>query len=598
MEFQIYKKLNANGEIVELSVVAERTKHKLHFGTAVYDGSADATIPEATQSASGLLSATDKKVLDSLKNLATSSVTGVKGGAEESYRTGQVEITKTNIGLGNVTNDAQVKRSEMGKAGGVATLGTDGKVPSAQLPSYVDDVEEYADKTKFPTQGESGKIYVAQDTNVTYRWSGTGYVEIGSSLALGETSSTAYAGDKGKKNADNIASLQTRMTAVEGKNTSQDTAITKAQETATAAQTTANNAVRYNAAQSLTDTQKAQARTNLGLGGLATKSAIASGDITDGTIVNADINANAAIAQSKIDGLPKSLTDLGDRITNLTYNDLKRINVKSYTGGGTTFWYYPIATLPVDNDGNYASVVITGRIGGWVKTNMSYINAVVSNRSGETGSFVDLGDNTSSALGITDIVLYRQTDNRTIVYLKCNAYFAFDINVQVMQATYTYNGSYTTAPTGTLKWSASTAANSLFVNVNGAYVKDKKLATEEFVTGKGYTTLALGETATTAYAGSKGKANADAIAALQTRAGNIESKNTTQDTDISELKTRMAAVETKNGTQDTAITNAQNAVTAAQTTANNAVRYNSEQSLTADQKKTGAKQHRRGYVQF
>ena len=74
----------------------------------------------------------------------------------------------------------------------------DGKVPSSQLPSYVDDVLEFANLASFPATGESGKIYIAIDTNVTYRWSGTGYSEISASLALGETSSTAYRGDRGK----------------------------------------------------------------------------------------------------------------------------------------------------------------------------------------------------------------------------------------------------------------------------------------------------------------------------------------------------------------------------------------------------------------
>lgn len=74
----------------------------------------------------------------------------------------------------------------------------DGKVPASQLPSYVDDVLEYANFAAFPATGESGKIYVALDTNKTYRWSGSAYVEISASLALGETSSTAYRGDRGK----------------------------------------------------------------------------------------------------------------------------------------------------------------------------------------------------------------------------------------------------------------------------------------------------------------------------------------------------------------------------------------------------------------
>lgn len=152
-----------------------------------------------------------QEALVKIKDIADNGgVTGIKGSAETSYRKGNVEISPTNIGLGNVTNHAQVKRTEMGVANGVATLGADGKVPSGQLPSYVDDVLEYENKASLPAKGETGKIYVAKDTNLTYRWSGSAYVEISASLALGETSSTAYAGDKGK-------SLAVRVTAVEGK---------------------------------------------------------------------------------------------------------------------------------------------------------------------------------------------------------------------------------------------------------------------------------------------------------------------------------------------------------------------------------------------
>lgn len=79
-----------------------------------------------------------------------------------------------------------------------ATLDENGKVPQSQLPSYVDDVLEFASTANFPSVGENGKIYVTLDTNKTYRWSGSSYVEISASLALGETSGTAYRGDRGK----------------------------------------------------------------------------------------------------------------------------------------------------------------------------------------------------------------------------------------------------------------------------------------------------------------------------------------------------------------------------------------------------------------
>lgn len=74
----------------------------------------------------------------------------------------------------------------------------DGVIPAAQLPSYVDDVIEAAAFASLPATGESGKIYVTLDDNKTYRWSGSAYVEISASVALGETTSSAYRGDRGK----------------------------------------------------------------------------------------------------------------------------------------------------------------------------------------------------------------------------------------------------------------------------------------------------------------------------------------------------------------------------------------------------------------
>lgn len=160
-------------------------------------------------------------------------------------------ISKSDVGLSNVTNDAQVKRSEMGKANGVPTLDENVKIPSNFLPSYVDDVLEYsgnvsgisvqlqstgdpvsvhfdttnkvfvakdanskyymawstkedvAGSDNFGTSGSkgvtpsTGKIYVDMATNKTYRWSGSGLTEISASLALGTTSSTAFRGDYG-----------------------------------------------------------------------------------------------------------------------------------------------------------------------------------------------------------------------------------------------------------------------------------------------------------------------------------------------------------------------------------------------------------------
>lgn len=109
-----------------------------------------------------------------------------------------VTITKATLGLENATNAPTIPTTEKGAAGGVATLDNTGKVPTEQLPSFVDDVLEYSNRGAFPTTGETGKIYVDITNGKTYRWGGTTYVEISKSLALGTTSSTAFAGDRGK----------------------------------------------------------------------------------------------------------------------------------------------------------------------------------------------------------------------------------------------------------------------------------------------------------------------------------------------------------------------------------------------------------------
>lgn len=116
-----------------------------------------------------------------------------------------------------------IKSSQKGAASGVAELDSTGKVPAAQLPSYVDDVVEgyrlaygggyyfftqNTAETQYLISGETGKIYVDLVTEKTYRWSGSVFVEISASLALGETSSTAYAGDKGKALSDSIENIK------------------------------------------------------------------------------------------------------------------------------------------------------------------------------------------------------------------------------------------------------------------------------------------------------------------------------------------------------------------------------------------------------
>ena len=95
---------------------------------------------------------------------------------------------------------------------------SEGKVPSSYLPSYVDEILEYASISEFPQEGGTAKIYVALDTNKQYRWSGSQYIEISASLAIGETASTAFAGNRGKA-LEQGAAMKSSNNAFSGSNT-------------------------------------------------------------------------------------------------------------------------------------------------------------------------------------------------------------------------------------------------------------------------------------------------------------------------------------------------------------------------------------------
>lgn len=173
-------------------------------GTAVGVTNKTAAIPAATASAYGVV-----KVDTAVNSTSTNPV--------------QNKAVQTAI-ADAVNNAAYIKSSLKGANNGVAELGSDGKVPSSQLPSYVDDVIEgyksgdnfYEDSAHTASKkitGETGKIYVDLTDNITYRWSGSAFVEISASLALGETSSTAYRGDRGKTAYDHSQSTHARTDA-------------------------------------------------------------------------------------------------------------------------------------------------------------------------------------------------------------------------------------------------------------------------------------------------------------------------------------------------------------------------------------------------
>lgn len=305
----------------DLSVYALATNvTKFALGIDNVDNTSDADKPISTAAETALAGKVDKETNKSLMSAdehtkltgietgaQVNTVTGVKGSNEAEYRTGNVSITKGNVGLGNVDNtadtdkpistaaqtaldgkvdkitgkglseanftdaektklagiaagaevnvqsdwnqgddaaddyiknkpanlvqdasyvhtdnnfnnaekakaDGAIQSTEKGAANGVAELDANGKVPTSQLPAYVDDVLSYNSLSDFPASGEDGKIYIAKDTNLSYRWGSSEYVVISPSLALGSTSSTAYRGDWGAEDRAAIGTLSTLNT--------------------------------------------------------------------------------------------------------------------------------------------------------------------------------------------------------------------------------------------------------------------------------------------------------------------------------------------------------------------------------------------------
>lgn len=191
-----------------------------------------------------------------------------------------------------------VKNTEKGAANGVATLGSDGRVPSSQLPSYVDDViEGYLNGGKFYKEtahtteisGESGKIYVDLTSNKTYRWSGTAFTVISETIALGETSSSAYRGDRGKIAYDHSQSAHAPSNAEANQN---------AFSNVTVGSTTV-------AAGSKTDTLNLTAGSNVTITPDATnkKITIAAKDTTYSAATTSNAGLMSSADKSKLDGI-------------------------------------------------------------------------------------------------------------------------------------------------------------------------------------------------------------------------------------------------------------------------------------------------------
>lgn len=182
------------------TMITEDETHRFVTDTekATWNNKAEKTL--ASASSAGLMSSDHFNKLESLDDELAGKVddtTTVNGQA----LSGNVQLDADDVGA--------IASTLKGAKNGVAELDSSGKVPESQLPSYVDDViEGYLNGGKFykesahstEIEAESGKIYVdiTDGANKTYRWSGSTYVEISPSIALGETASTAYRGDRGK----------------------------------------------------------------------------------------------------------------------------------------------------------------------------------------------------------------------------------------------------------------------------------------------------------------------------------------------------------------------------------------------------------------
>ena len=154
-------------------------------------------VPEISVNAKGIITAVSNRTVQipASDNTDTGATSVEVVGTGNAVTTASYDSTSRKLTL--TKGAAYLSTSLKGAVNGLAELDANGKVLTSQLPSYVDDVIEGTLST-FPATGETGKIYVDTTTNKTYRWSGSAFVEISASLALGETSSTAYRGDRGK----------------------------------------------------------------------------------------------------------------------------------------------------------------------------------------------------------------------------------------------------------------------------------------------------------------------------------------------------------------------------------------------------------------
>ena len=427
------------------------------------------------------------------------------------------------------TASSASKATDSDKLGGVAAskyvkTNDDGKIPTSYLPSYVDDVIEFTGG--FPANGETGKIYVDIATNKTYRWSGSNYVEISASLALGETSSTAYAGDKGVANANAISGLNSKYTQLDRLVSANTLGISNIKD-GTVVVKEAEKATKDSAGNTINSTYlNAASSGNKTFNGVLLPSSDNSGAIGNNNTKFSQIYAtnfygtfNAGLGVQLLGRTSDNHTLLGNSSYN-TYiysnNDLyhKRADISEPARILDTYNISGYSLSLLGTESLKGSIIPNTRGLTLGSANYPFNDIYADSFHGDLKGNADSATDSDKLGGVAASKYVKYNSSNKISYTDLPS----DVNEVIEFAgSYPANGEtgkiYVDIATNkTYRWSGSN-----YVEISAS--------------------LALGETSSTAYAGDKGVANANAISNLQTSVSQLNSNVSSNTTNISGILT-------------------------------------------------------------